>query len=148
MSEFKLDTYYDITCEHCSRTRSRGFSCGIGITSQAELIEKALEDGWKIIDGKNACPICARVHDVDTPWKSVKDVEPPVDKRLTGVDSSTSNKYMVLTREGHVVEGYIYLNKYSCSGYAVYCGGDDYFNNVTHWVPDMNKLRNDKERCE
>jgi hypothetical protein len=135
MSELKLDIYYDITCKHCGRTRSRDFSCGIAITNQAELLEKAAEDGWKIIDGKNACPICARIHYVDTPWKSVKDVEPPVDKRLTGVDSSTSTKYMVLTKEGHIVEGYIYLNKYSCSGYAVWLGGDDYFNNVTHWIP-------------
>ena len=135
MSEFKLDTYYDLTCEYCGRTRSKDFNCGTN-PNKEDLLRNAAEDGWKIIDGKNTCPICAVIHDVDSPWKNVKDVEPPVDKRLTGVDSSTGDRYMVLTKEGHVVDGYIYLNQYSCSGYAVWCGGDDYFNNVTHWIPD------------
>ena len=133
MSELKLDVYYDTTCHKCTRTRSKDFNKDVS-SNQIEILKNAETEGWRVIEGKNFCPICARVHDGSI-WKSVTDVEPPVDNRLTGVDSSTSDKYMVLTKEGHVVEGYIYLNQYSCSGYAVYVGGDEYLNNVTHWIP-------------
>ena len=134
MTEFKLDTYYDLTCAQCDRTRSRDFHTGVN-SDKVQMIKNAEDEGWRVIEGKNFCPICARVHDGSI-WKDVKDVEPPVDRNWTGINSSTNKKYMVLTKEGHVVEGYIYLNQYSCSGYAVYCGGDDYFNNVTHWIPE------------
>ena len=129
----RMDNYYDITCDKCARARGKDFNKGFA-DNKEELLRNAEKEGWRVVEGKNYCPICTSVHDGNV-WKSVKDVEPPVDKRLTGVDSSTSAKYMVLTKEGHVVEGYIYINKYSCSGYAVYVGGDEYLNNVTHWIP-------------
>lgn len=134
MTELKLDIYYDLTCEQCGRTRSKGFGKGIA-HNKAELLKNAAEEDWRVIKYQNFCPICTRVHDGSI-WKSVKDVIPPTDNSKPGIQSMTEQKFMVLTKEGAVVDGYIYNSMYSCSGYAVYLGGDDCLNNVTHWVPE------------
>lgn len=133
MTEMNLDIYYDITCQKCGKVRSKDFCCGVN-PNKTDLIKNAEEEGWRVIEGVNHCPVCAADHD-GTIWKNVKLVEPPINKNWTGFNSRTKKKYKVLTKEGHIVEGYIYLNQYSSTGYAVWCGEDYYFSNVTHWIP-------------
>lgn len=144
MSEFVFDTYYDITCAHCSRTRSVDFGKGKWSSGAPYNFEMQIHsEGWRVIDGKNVCPHCNNlIH--DPAWVSVGVKSPPVDTNWTGINSATKRKYRCFTKEGHTVYGYIYQNSYSCSGYAVYLGGDDYINNVTHWVPDETVWDEDK----
>jgi hypothetical protein len=134
VSEFLLDKYYDLTCEHCSRTRSESYAKGKH-HDKHDLVKQAYTEGWRVVDDKNVCPICHKLAS-DPTWKSIGVIPPPVVPGVKGIGSKTEKKYYVLTKEGHVVQGYIYENGFSCSGYAVYLGGDDYINNVTHWVPD------------
>ena len=134
-----LTLYYDLTCEYCHRTRSRDFNHGIS-SNQAEMLQNAQNEGWISVSNFenlcscNMCPICARIREDDR-WKSVEEIKPPVDETKMGIESKTDKTYKVLTQEGWCVDGYIYKNTYSCSGYAVFLGNDSYLNNVTHWIP-------------
>lgn len=142
MNEFLFETYYDIKCDHCSRTRSEDYGKGKH-GNKYDLTKQATAEGWRVVDDKNVCPICHTLAS-DPAWQSVGVVSPPVVPDVKGIDSKTKKKYIVMTKEGHVVRGYIYENGFSCSGYAVSLGGDDYINNVTHWVPDETVREEDK----
>lgn len=143
MSEFTIDTYYDITCAHCSRNRSSDFSKGKYASTLHDFSQQIYSEGWRVIDDKNVCPICSKLN-ADKAWVSVGVKSPPTVLNRTGIESKTVKTYVVITKECHTVRGYIYNNPYSCSGYAVYLGGDSYLNNVTHWVPDETVWDEDK----
>ena len=142
MSEFLFEKYYDLKCGHCSRSRSEDYNKGKHF-DKYDLARQATAEGWRVIDDKNVCPICHKLAE-DPAWKSIGVISPPVVPGVKGIESKTDKKYHVLTKEGHVVRGYIYENGFSCSGYAAYLGGDNYVNNVTHWVPDETVWDEDK----
>ena len=57
----RIDTYYDIRCDVCNKARSIDIDGGFGWWGyDAESFRKLLaEEGWKSVDSKNVCPICA-----------------------------------------------------------------------------------------
>lgn len=142
MSEFLFEKYYDLKCEHCSRTRSEDYEKGFHFDKN-DLAKKAHAEGWRVVDDKNICPICHKIHQ-DPAWKSVAVEIPPVIDNIIGFEGKTEKAYLVITKEGHTVRGHIYRNSYSCSGYAVYINDNYCFNNVTHWVPDETVWDEDK----
>lgn len=65
--KIKVDTYYDICCENCSRAWSTDFNArtrrmedgGMGFyTDKALLIKSAYASGWKCKGGRTLCPEC------------------------------------------------------------------------------------------
>ncbi len=56
----KIDTYYDITCTCCGRSRSTDFDKGMWMFEKPILRKAAEKEGWKFKNGLNLCPICAR----------------------------------------------------------------------------------------
>ena len=54
-----LDTWYDLTCDCCSRSRSEDFGYGMA-SSKGHLQKAAYKEGWKCRKGKNLCPDCAK----------------------------------------------------------------------------------------
>jgi hypothetical protein len=198
MSKIKLDAYYDVSCQHCGKSRSADYEKGMEMSKEL-LSKKAYSEGWKCIGGKTLCPACARqkiIHQnkcyIDCPnlyecyggpngelvgwcaannygevgtseqiangeclcisdldindnsiWVDVKDSDIPVLPDRSGIDSATKEKYWVIAHDGNVCCGHIYKNQYSTTGYAVYCGGDLYFNNVTRWAPNGRPKKGD-----
>lgn len=69
--KIRIDTYYDITCDHCSRSWSTDFNAneqkmnrndegGMGMeTNKQRLSRLAYASGWKCKNGKTLCPECA-----------------------------------------------------------------------------------------
>ena len=53
------DTYYDVTCGECARSRSTDFEMGME-ASKDVLRARASQEGWIRKDKKNICPDCAR----------------------------------------------------------------------------------------
>lgn len=147
MSEFIIDTYYDITCSHCSRKRSIDFEKGKSNMSSYSFETQVYTEGWRVVNGKNVCPYCDKLLH-DPAWVSVGVQSPPINTRFIGISSKTDKRYHCFTKEGHTIYGYIYSNDYSCSGYAVQqvdaFGDETYYNNVTHWVPDESVWGEDK----
>ena len=54
-----IETWYDIGCDICGRHRSTDFERGLATTKKG-LSEKAKIEGWRFIDNKNICPVCAK----------------------------------------------------------------------------------------
>jgi hypothetical protein len=103
--------------------------------SKARLSKLAYSEGWKCKDNRTLCPECAKIAE-NPMWVSVTLGGIPLTSGEIGLDGKTEEKYWVIAHNGYRCEGYIYRNPYSNTGYAVYCGNDVYFNNVTHWSPD------------
>lgn len=57
--KIRLDTYYDVTCDSCARSRSTDFEMGME-TEKSILAKRAYSEGWKCIIGKTLCPECVR----------------------------------------------------------------------------------------
>lgn len=58
----KLDTWYDLTCNCCSRSWSADFENGM-YTSKKCLQKDSHKSGWRCRRGKNLCPDCAKKPD-------------------------------------------------------------------------------------
>lgn len=56
--KIKIDTYFDVTCSHCGRSRSTDFERGME-TKKTVLSKLAYREGWKCIQGNTYCPECA-----------------------------------------------------------------------------------------
>lgn len=68
--KIRIDTYYDITCDYCSRSWSTDFNAndrkmnrndegGMGMkTNKQRLSRLAYASGWKCKNGKTLCPEC------------------------------------------------------------------------------------------
>lgn len=54
-----IDTYFDVTCSECGKSRSTDFGFGMEIYKN-RLLRLAYRDGWKCKGGKTLCPICAK----------------------------------------------------------------------------------------
>lgn len=63
--KIRLDTYFDVTCGACARSRSTDFEKGMA-TCKGRLSKMAYAEGWKCISGKTLCPDCTRKHRRDT----------------------------------------------------------------------------------
>lgn len=69
--KIRIDTYYDITCDCCSRSWSTDFNAndrkmnrndegGMGMeTNKQRLSRLAYASGWKYKNGKTLCPECS-----------------------------------------------------------------------------------------
>lgn len=69
--KIRIDTYYDLTCDECSRSWSTDFNAndrkmnrndedGMGMeTNKQRLTRLAYASGWKYKRGKTLCPECA-----------------------------------------------------------------------------------------
>ncbi len=57
--KIKIDTYFDVTCTQCAKSRSTDYEQGME-TSKSILSKLAYSEGWKCLNGKTLCPICAR----------------------------------------------------------------------------------------
>ncbi len=69
--KIRIDTYYDLTCDECSRSWSTDFNAneqrmnrnddgGMGMeTNKQRLSRLAYASGWKCKRGKTLCPECA-----------------------------------------------------------------------------------------
>ena len=134
MSKIHIDTYYDITCQECGRSRSTDFQRGMEM-SKARLSKLAYSEGWKCKANRTLCPECAEIAD-DPSWVNVNLGGIPLISDEIGLENKTEKKFWVIAHDGYTCYGHIYKNPYSSTGYAVYCGNDVYFNNVTHWAPD------------
>lgn len=53
-----IDTYYDVSCVNCGRSRSTDFEKGMETTKKS-LSKRAYAEGWKCRKGKTLCPDCA-----------------------------------------------------------------------------------------
>lgn len=53
----KIDKYFDVCCDICSRHRSTDFYLGWE-TNLKRLRSIALNEGWTFTNGQNICPIC------------------------------------------------------------------------------------------
>ena len=53
-----IDTYYDLTCSCCAKSRSTDFEMGME-TQKARLVKYARAEGWRCIQNKLFCPDCA-----------------------------------------------------------------------------------------
>lgn len=134
MSKIHIDTYYDLTCQECGKSRSTDFQMGMEM-SKARLSKLAYSEGWKCKEGKTVCPDCAKIAE-NPSWVPVGRDTVPLSSTKNGIESKTEQKYWVIAHGGYICYGHIYKNQYSATGYAVYCGDDVYFNNVTHWSPN------------
>lgn len=54
-----IETYFDVTCSECGKSRSTDFEFGME-TSKSRLSRLAYSEGWKCKGGKTLCPICAK----------------------------------------------------------------------------------------
>ena len=134
MSKIHIDTYYDITCRECGRSRSTDFQMGMEM-SKARLNKLAYSEGWKCKANRTLCPECAEI--IDNPmWVHVNLGNIPLAFDEIGISGKTEKKYWVIANDGYICKGHIYRNPYSATGYAVCCGDDVCINNVTHWSPD------------
>ena len=133
MKRIQIDTYYDITCNHCGKSRSTDFQMGMEM-SKSRLSKLAYNEGWKCKNEITLCPECAKNYNI-AQWESVEGANIPIDPQLPGLMSKTKEKYWVMTRDGWVVYGYIYHNQYSETNFAVWCTENECYNNVTHWAP-------------
>jgi hypothetical protein len=53
-----IDTYYDLTCSVCAKSRSTDYEMGME-TRKDILLKHAHSEGWQCID-KLLCPDCVR----------------------------------------------------------------------------------------
>lgn len=58
MSKIQIDTWYDVTCHCCARSRSSDFEKGMA-TSKTVLSKLAYREGWKSRNGVTLCPDCS-----------------------------------------------------------------------------------------
>ena len=63
MSKIKIDSYYDVTCCCCARSRSSDFEKGME-TSKSLLSKLAYKEGWRCRDGITLCPECRSVDEI------------------------------------------------------------------------------------
>lgn len=57
--KIKIDTYYDVSCDNCSKSRSTDFNMGMEMSKRL-LSKRAYNEGWKCREGKTLCPECAK----------------------------------------------------------------------------------------
>lgn len=57
--KIRIDTYYDLTCDSCARSRSTDFEKGME-TQKGLLMKIAYAEGWKCVMGETLCPDCIR----------------------------------------------------------------------------------------
>ena len=70
MAALKPDRYYDLRCDFCYCMWSTDFDGGRGMyTNRDLLVRQARHDGWRVRQGKNACPECVR----NRPWTGDED---------------------------------------------------------------------------
>lgn len=56
----KVDKYYDITCQKCTKHRSTDFECGLWTGSPDRLRKQARKEGWtENCMGEAFCPECS-----------------------------------------------------------------------------------------
>lgn len=53
-----IDTYYDLTCTECAKSRSTDYEKGME-TRKDLLLKYARTEGWRCISNKVLCPSCA-----------------------------------------------------------------------------------------
>jgi len=70
--KIRIDTYFDLTCDNCSRSWSTDFDCriqkmdpngggGMGMATDKQWLRKqANSHGWKNRAGKTLCPECLK----------------------------------------------------------------------------------------
>lgn len=141
--KIQIDSYYDITCNHCGKSRSTDYQKGME-TNPAMLRKLAYKEGWKYKEGMTLCPECIKNYNI-AKWEPVEGANIPIDPNWPGFLGKTKEKYWVMTREGWVVYGYLYSNQYSESQLAVWCTEGEYYNNVTHWAPYGKPIKKDGE---
>ncbi len=71
MAQIRIDTYFDITCDNCSRSWSTDFNGyahrmdtdgGMGMATDKQWLRKsALKTGWKCKNGITLCPDCVKM---------------------------------------------------------------------------------------
>ena len=103
MSKIHIDTYYDITCQECGKSRSTDFQMGMEM-SKARLSKLAYSEGWKCKANITLCPICARIAD-EPAWVPVTLGNIPLTSDAIGLDGKTAKKYWVSAHNGCVVYG-------------------------------------------
>jgi hypothetical protein len=57
--KIKIDTYFDISCCQCAKSRSTDYEQGMEV-SKSKLSKLAYLEGWKCINGKTLCPVCVK----------------------------------------------------------------------------------------
>jgi len=55
--DIKINSYFDITCDHCGFSRSTDFGHGFE-TNAKRLRALAHNEGWKYTQGETLCPDC------------------------------------------------------------------------------------------
>lgn len=70
--KIRIDTYYDITCDNCSRSWSTDFNMGMALNKSA-LIKSAYRMGWKCQNNRTLCPDCVNhhTHTISLPERSI-----------------------------------------------------------------------------
>ena len=58
MRKIEIDTWFDVTCRCCARSRSSDFEKGME-ASKRVLSKLAYNEGWKCRDGITLCPECS-----------------------------------------------------------------------------------------
>lgn len=57
--KIRIDTYFDITCASCAKSRSTDFEMGME-TQKGRLLKLAYSEGWKCISKRTLCPDCVK----------------------------------------------------------------------------------------
>ena len=55
----KTEKYYDVGCEECGFHLSTDFCRGLAET-RIQAVKWALQEGFKVVDGKTLCPHCVK----------------------------------------------------------------------------------------
>lgn len=58
MAKILIETWFDVTCQCCARSRSTDFEKGMS-NSKALLSKLAYREGWKCQNGITLCPDCS-----------------------------------------------------------------------------------------
>lgn len=56
--KIKLDTWYDVSCSRCAKSRSTDYERGME-QKKFILSKRAYAEGWKCRGGETLCPVCA-----------------------------------------------------------------------------------------
>lgn len=54
----RIDKYYDVTCQNCSKSRSVDFELGMWMYDIPSFRKQLKKEGWKENNGYTLCPNC------------------------------------------------------------------------------------------